>query len=1468
MNIIPGQGMQPMGVGQFGMTPQQQQQRMMFPGQQQMMTQQQMMMQQQQGMQQMPGGMRPQGQMMQTQVGMGMQPQMHGMHNQMVRQVGPSQQQRFQQPGFQGQQMPRQPGGFQHAGGIGSNTSPQYMAPPPYTPQMAQSYTMRSQGQTQRQSPPNKPSQQPAKTMEEALKQRNFQSTQRRLMELGRLGPKKVDADSMIEAIIGKKEAEKQKSKQSPIEPEKTSDPDDGFGDFIQGPTSEANNAQKDQETCEVRPGDQENRSTNSPGQSQEKKDIMSMMLECSDLKTKTKAKTFHKPTVKEILVTNTRSASFQQSQNAAKWQNATDAVADALSEMFTVEVKEPEPQPVPVPPENCQEQAGQQQLPPGQYPVPGQQPGQVYIDASGQPIYPQGQMPTSVAGQGHPVGQGGQHVPPPQGMPPSSAGSPGVPPHSAAGFSAPPYSIAGPGAPTHSAAGAIRPPHIAGGPSIPAHSAAGTIRPPGPGLAPVPGAQGNPPQNRQTPPMQLPPHIPPMFFNATVIPELYLHVLEATTQNGVIDTTLVYGLLLRSQLPKEILGHIWSLANRIMPGQLIKEELYVILAMIAMAQQKNDISTLEILKEFPQPPVPNLGQNAQSQPMQNQAPPTSQQPQSVLSQPNEALNLPADDQDEFADFHQASVSNSNSFGDFVSSPAHLKPSADQSSESSLTFPASAANKKEEVDNFEEFKSAKPSAPPTVKGKPFGHFLKHDHHNLKVHGQKVQDLHFDFDSCKGSESSSLSSYKLDSLSHGSDSSKTSASFADNDDFDDFRSAESSENSSFGSYGGYQQSVVSNSTLKEQEIIGQEDKYAAFQVMKTEIPEPAHGKYSMFRTEDIGNDGRPINIGEAIVFKDLDKDGSGVEAAETIPTVAEKSEQKDEWANFQGAFSSQTDESLTSGLGAMTIKGATVDSFGNFTQAPPAAQMSEDSDRYSAFRDLGASTNTTEGLFTSSQGENKDKTESNVIDDDDEDNNFGDFSSFSSAPPAMPPTLPNTGTTTSEFNVVKPKPIKPTKNIFLPQPKTVGFVELSYGAMPDEPPDWDDGDDHEDDEDFAEFTGVSSLHSQDWIGDTDNVPGKSRFQTSHFKPRTLDTTRKIDIGGEADVHSPPSLTSPVSDSKQDDLAKSQSLTSLDSLSSNKVQFKEDTQSVGSFDFSGTIKMKELKDPAAVGTDSHSISSAGSGDSVEKKSNPDQQSVRSLEFKQGSEVEVNGDGFGEFSSSMPSNKSVNGVGDSQPWSSVSNGVDTSTWTQAPRDASELLTDGSAVLGDRYSSATHEIQHVEKHAYEWERCLDSCLEMISNANDVFNSLSRSVCNEVIKSEQGAEYVASVIEIYRVVCRITLSIKVSAVTNSKLLKLLKDIDLSWNNLTAFISTNAAMPDSSASFDYRSCVLKSDESDAQQKACGICLLNVDGQSRSSSKEEVNKFMYGGRQYHATCANYWVNCVDSMLPSLRLPELL
>jgi hypothetical protein len=84
--------------------------------------------------------------------------------------------------------------------------------------------------------------------------------------------------------------------------------------------------------------------------------------------------------------------------------------------------------------------------------------------------------------------------------------------------------------------------------------------------------------------------------------------------------------------------------------------------------------------------------------------------------------------------------------------------------------------------------------------------------------------------------------------------------------------------------------------------------------------------------------------------------------------------------------------------------------------------------------------------------------------------------------------------------------------------------------------------------------------------------------------------------------------------------------------------------------------------------------------------------------------------------------------------------------------------------------------------------------------------------------------------------------------------------------------PDEST-FTFHHALLKSDGPSAQLKACGVCLLDVDCPSRGtaangSSMDDTPKLSYGGRRYHAPCANFWVNCVDSMLPSLKLPELL
>ncbi|KAJ8312354.1 hypothetical protein KUTeg_009727 [Tegillarca granosa] len=129
-------------------------------------------------------------------------------------------------------------------------------------------------------------------------------------------------------------------------------------------------------------------------------------------------------------------------------------------------------------------------------------------------------------------------------------------------------------------------------------------------------------------------------------------------------------------------------------------------------------------------------------------------------------------------------------------------------------------------------------------------------------------------------------------------------------------------------------------------------------------------------------------------------------------------------------------------------------------------------------------------------------------------------------------------------------------------------------------------------------------------------------------------------------------------------------------------------------------------------------------------------------------------------------------------------------------------------------------------------------------------------------------IVEIYRVSCRITLAMVSLNLSTEKLKQILRDVDLSWNNLTAFLVGGNLMPDDN-SLDFSNALLKSDDATSQMKACGVCLLNVDTRSKNFNQDDdCAKLTYGGRQYHSTCANFWLNCVDPMLPALKLPELL
>lgn len=101
---------------------------------------------------------------------------------------------------------------------------------------------------------------------------------------------------------------------------------------------------------------------------------------------------------------------------------------------------------------------------------------------------------------------------------------------------------------------------------------------------------------------------LPPWMTDPNRIPPLYKQVLKVTaTNNSFADTTLLYPIFLSSELPKDILGHIWTVANQSTPGKLTFTEVYTALALIALAQNgEMDLSIRYVLK-LQSAPVPKI---------------------------------------------------------------------------------------------------------------------------------------------------------------------------------------------------------------------------------------------------------------------------------------------------------------------------------------------------------------------------------------------------------------------------------------------------------------------------------------------------------------------------------------------------------------------------------------------------------------------------------------------------------------------------------------------------------------------------------------------------------------------------------------------------------------------------------------------------------------------------------------------
>ncbi|CAD5123055.1 DgyrCDS11435 [Dimorphilus gyrociliatus] len=203
---------------------------------------------------------------------------------------------------------------------------------------------------------------------------------------------------------------------------------------------------------------------------------------------------------------------------------------------------------------------------------------------------------------------------------------------------------------------------------------------------------------------------------------------------------------------------------------------------------------------------------------------------------------------------------------------------------------------------------------------------------------------------------------------------------------------------------------------------------------------------------------------------------------------------------------------------------------------------------------------------------------------------------------------------------------------------------------------------------------------------------------------------------------------------------------------------------------------------------------------------------------------------------------------------------------RSAQDVLQEDVSPVADRYRDLRKSpIEEKENsHSEKWMDCIKAANEVLITACNILSSCDETVLTEVLSSSSGYNYILDVIEAYRVVRRIIVAIRSMTLQDNRLNECVNDTEMSWAKLTSMIAHTDVMPQADK-LDMSEHVLSPSsvdcDSEVAQRSCGVCLLDVQA-------GDEPKLVYGSRAYHSSCANIWVNCVDTVLPALKLPTLL
>ncbi|XP_071770712.2 synergin gamma isoform X7 [Centroberyx gerrardi] len=1041
-------------------------------------------------------------------------------------------------------------------------------------------------------------------------------------------------------------------------------------------------------------------------------------------------------------------------------------------------------------------------------------------------------------------------------------------------------------------------------------------------------------------------PMLPGWLYNDSLIPEMFKKVLEFTMTPAGIDTAKLYPILMSSGLPREALGQIWASANRTTPGMLTKEELYTVLALIGVAQSGLPAMNVEILSQFPSPPVPNLPALAiamapvmpqHQQPMMTQppvpvsmamptpAPPvmgmTPAAPAQALPNTNFITNFPpvqgtkADD-DDFQDFQEAPKpgAGDQAFTDFQgesggSFPATIAPQHQNSAPAMLT-PVSGSSSSSS-DKYAVFKqlSVDQPAEPAPPASDFG-----DKYSVFRQLEQPAD--------KKPVGEGFADFKSVSADDGFTDFKTADSISPLDPPDQAKIFQPPFPSAFPNSQSLQQlpqqqqqPAVSLSQPKNPLNMADLDLFSSM-APSAPAPAPAETKPSTFPSVSVPPSlvllpgGAKPPGGGTDDFGDFALFGSSSDAAQGPAVGGATAAPQDDFADFM-AFGSSGGE--PKGEGSVGGREGTVAGRGE-TSAQQRPQQG--SDKYDVFKQLEG------GLAYDDAKESGGGSFSSLKSDTDD---FADFQSskFCTALGASEKSLVDK---VAAFKQAKEDSAS-VKSLDLPSigGSSVGkedsedalSVQLDMklsdmggdlkhvmsdssldlpGLSAHQPP-ATEGDDMK----FDPFgtSALSSLASYDWSDREECLPGEARKPQgleAAALPSLAPTHRKeLSFGSTENITNTSVAKITTSFPTEDGSSADDKFEAFADFGSSEQGGGDDDDDFG--DFASTVSEKS-DSPAATaeagseGNQSEASDEFGAFQADKPKFGKSDFLKASSQAKVKSSEEMIKNELATFDLSVQgSHKRSHSLGEKE----IGRSPPSPAPEQPFRDRSNTLSEKPAlpVIRDKYKDLTGEVEESERYAYEWQRCLESALEVITKANNTLNGISSSsVCTEVIQSAQGMEYLLGVVEVYRVTRRVELGIKATAVCSEKLQQLLKDISRVWNNLMGFMSLANLAPDES-SLDFSSCILRHGIKNAKELACGVCLLNVDSRSKNKEESAIGrlfkralakdndrklrafnsetdnfKLLYGGHQYHASCANFWINCVEPKPPGLILPDLL